>query len=159
MQKFAAVNDIFDFAIAQEEDAEQFYLALAARMQGEHMQKVFQDFAIEEQKHKKKLLAAKTRETALLTDQMVLDLNMNDYLVDLSDRFQIFEHQDQPLNYQQALIFAMKKEKAAFKLYTNLAEKTEDADFRNMFQALAQEEAKHKLRLEMEYNTKFLEEI
>ena len=63
------------------------------------------------------------------------------------------------LDYQQALIVAMKKEKAAFKLYSALAEQTTDAAFRELFLALAQEEAKHKLRFEVEYDEEFLSEI
>ena len=52
------------------------------------------------------------------------------------------------MNFQDALVVAMKKEKKAFKLYTDLANATEDQGLKNTFLALAQEEAKHKLRIE-----------
>ena len=52
----------------------------------------------------------------------------------------------------------MKKEKAAFKLYTDLSEKAGDESLRSFFLALAQEEAKHKLSFELEYDDYVLTE-
>jgi rubrerythrin len=60
------------------------------------------------------------------------------------------------MGYQEALIVAMKKEKAAFKLYTDLAASTADERIKATFSALAQEEAKHKLRFEIEYDNLLL---
>ena len=56
------------------------------------------------------------------------------------------------MDYQEALQVAMHKEKKAFLLYTDLAGAVEDAGLKNTFLALAQEEAKHKLRFEIEYD-------
>jgi rubrerythrin len=50
----------------------------------------------------------------------------------------------------------MKQEKAAFRLYTDLAASTDDDAVRDLFLGLAQEEAKHKLRFEVEYDEDFL---
>jgi rubrerythrin len=154
MQTFASVDDIFKFAIAEEEAAEQFYLELAGKMKREHLQKVFQDFAAEERGHKAKLLAVKAGKISLLTDEMVPDLKITEYLPDISP-----EQQGQALDYLPGLIMAMKKEIAAFQLYTTLAENTANVDFQNLFFALAQEEAKHKLRLEIEYDDQFLNQM
>ena len=151
MQEFRSVNDVLDFAISEEEAAAQFYTDLAAKMEREWMQKVFQDFAKEEQGHKVKLLGVKSGKIPLLTDEQVMDLKIGDYLVDVDA-----EQQQTGLDYQQALILAMKKEKAAFKLYNDLANQTKEKEFVNLFQALAQEEAKHKLRFELEYDEQFL---
>ena len=62
------------------------------------------------------------------------------------------------LNYPDALIVAMKEEKAAFRLYSDLAARTDDASARDVFLMLAQEEAKHKLRFEIEYDEYVLRE-
>jgi rubrerythrin len=51
----------------------------------------------------------------------------------------------------------MKAEKAAFTMYTKLAELTDDPSFTRIFRSLAQEEAKHKLRFEIEYDDHVLE--
>ena len=153
MQEFGSVNDILDFAISEEEAAAKFYTDLAMKMERKWMQKTFEDFAQEEKGHKQKLLSVKAGNIPLLNDEAVMDLKIGDYLVDVEP-----EVQGQGLDYQQALIIAMKKEKAAFKLYIDLAEQTSHSNFHNLFMALAQEEAKHKLRFELEYDEQFLTE-
>ena len=62
------------------------------------------------------------------------------------------------MDYQDALIAAMKAEKAAYRLYTDLASATDNADLQGLFKNLAQEEAKHKLRFEVEYDDHILKE-
>lgn len=52
----------------------------------------------------------------------------------------------------------MNKEKASFRLYTNLSERAPNAELKNLFLMLAQEEAKHKLRFEIEYDEYVLKE-
>jgi rubrerythrin len=46
----------------------------------------------------------------------------------------------------------MKKEKKAFRLYNDLASTCGDPKLEELFLSLAQEEAKHKLRFEVEYD-------
>jgi rubrerythrin len=62
------------------------------------------------------------------------------------------------MDYQSVLTIAMKKEKAAFKLYSQLAAQTVDQEIKEVFLSLAQEEAKHKLRFELEYDEEILRE-
>jgi len=62
------------------------------------------------------------------------------------------------LSFQDALILAMKAEKAAFRLYSELATATDNAELQTMLLGLAQEEAKHKLRFEIEYDDYALKE-
>jgi len=153
MKTFGSVTEILDFAIGEEEAAAQFYTDLAAKMDRPWMRQVFEVFAAEEQGHKEKLLAVKGGKMKLFTEKKVLDLKISDYLIEVE------AGQDpQALDYQQALIIAMKKEKAAFKLYHDLAAATEDEWLRNVLLGLAQEEAKHKLRFEIEYDEQFLSE-
>ena len=151
MQEFASVNDVLDFAISEEERAVQFYKDLAAKMERPEMKKVFEGFAAEEEGHKKKLLSVKDGKIPLLTNDAVMDLKIAEYVVAV-------DAGSESLDYQQALIVAMKKEKSAFKLYSDLADSTKEAEYRHLFLALAQEEAKHKLRFEVEYDDQFLTE-
>jgi rubrerythrin len=144
MDEFNSVDHVLDFAVEREEEAARFYTNLAGKMEKPWMKEVFEQFAREEMGHKAKLLAIKEGKRMLPSQRKVLDLKMADYLV-----------ADEPqgeMDYQQALILAMKKEKAAFKLYTHLAEKVDEADLKATLLALAQEEAKHKLRFEVEYD-------
>ncbi len=153
MQEFASLDDVLDFAIGEEAGAVIFYTDLAAKMDRAWMKQVFEGFAKEEQGHKDKLLAVKGGQKQLFSDKKVMDLKIGDYLVDVDP-----EEEGVDLDYQRALILAMKKEKSAFKLYSDLAASTEDADLQNVLLGLAQEEAKHKLRFEVEYDEQFLAE-
>jgi rubrerythrin len=153
MKNFSSVNEVLDFAIAEEEAAAAFYTDLAAKMERPWMKQVFAGFADEEKGHKAKLLDVKKGRMELFAKQKVTDLKIGDYLVEIESG-----QAPQNLDYQQALIIAMKKEKAAFKLYNDLAVSTDDANLRNLLLNLAQEEAKHKLRFEIEYDEQFLSE-
>jgi rubrerythrin len=62
------------------------------------------------------------------------------------------------MSYQDALILAMKREKSAFILYTKLASKTTNKDLQELFLQLAQEESKHKMMFEIEYDEVILRE-
>lgn len=150
MERFGSVNDALDFAIAREEEAAQFYTDLAKKMDRPWMKQVFEGFAKEEQGHKQKLISVKEGKNLISAEQKVMDLKIGDYLVKVET--------DGEMDYQQALIVAMKKEKAAFRLYSDLAATTDDANMTNLFLSLAQEEAKHKLRFEVEYDDHFLKD-
>jgi rubrerythrin len=144
MQQWKSVDEILDFAIGQEEQAAEFYTGLAGKMDRPWMSEIFKEFAKEEMWHKTKLLEVKSGKRLIASEQKVLDLKIGDYLVDVEPT----DHMD----YQQALVVAMKKEKKAFKIYIDLAAATDDANLKTVFMSLAQEEAKHKLRFEIEYD-------
>lgn len=150
MQDFASVEDILDFAIGEEQAAFSFYRDLAAKVEASEMKMLFEEFAAEEQGHKAKLLDVKAGKELLAVEEQVTNLRISDYIVDVNS--------EEELDYQNALILAMKKEKTAFKMYTNLAETAPNDRVRNIFLALAQEEAKHKLRFELEYDELIMEE-
>jgi len=148
MNEFGSVDDILDLAIKNEEEAHDLYMNLAERMGEGPMRKVFIDFAREEEGHRMKLVIARKGKVLLGGAKKVADLKIGDYLVAPAP--------DRDLDYQGALILAMKKEKAAFRLYTDLSEMVSDPLLSKMFLDLAQEEAKHKLRFEIEYDEHIL---
>jgi len=148
--KFKTADEILDFAIEKEEEAAQFYTDLAAKAEQWTMSKVFEEFALEEVKHKEKVLAVKGGKLLAPVVDKVKDLKIADYLVEVAP--------SPELDYQGALILAMKKEKASFRLYNDLAAATDNDNLKATLLSLAQEEAKHKLRLEVEYDEHFLSE-
>ena len=150
MEQWKSVEDILDFAIEQEEEAAAFYTELATNAKKAWMKTVFVQFAKEEIGHKNKLLYVKKGGVLKPTEGKVMDLKIGDYLVDVEA--------NPNMEYQDALIVAMKKEKAAFRLYSDIAAQAEDEALRDTFLALAQEEAKHKLRFEVEYDENILTE-
>lgn len=145
-----SVEDLLDFAIDREQEAHDFYVNLAEKSQAASIKETFIQFAKEEMGHKKKLEGIKSGKRSFSDKQRVLDLKIGDYLVDV-------EVKDN-MDYQEALIVAMKREKAAYKLYSDLARVAGSDDLRDVFTSLAQEEANHKLRFELEYDSEIYRE-
>ena len=56
------------------------------------------------------------------------------------------------ISWEYLLVLAMNREKAAFRIYTNLASIATEKECHDVLLGLAQEEAQHKLRLEIEYD-------
>lgn len=148
MKTFGSVDELLDFAIGKEEEAAELYTRLGRQTEKSWMRQVFEEFAQEERGHKAKLQAVKEGKRLLPAAGKVMDLKIADYVMDVEP--------SSDLDYQDALILAMKEEKAAFRLYSDLAAATDDEALRATLLALAQEEAKHKLRFEIEYDDHIL---
>ena len=144
MKTFNSIDEILDFAMKSEQDAVDFYTALADKMQNEEMKAVFLQFAQEEVGHKARLQKIKDEKIFDMEIEKVNDLKISDYVVTAKP--------SEEMEYSDALVLAMKREKAAFKLYSKLAERTDHPELKKIFEALAVEESKHKLRFELEYD-------
>lgn len=150
MKEFKTVDDILDFAMNSEQEAVDFYNNLAENAQNEEMQKIFNQFAQEEISHKAKIRKIKEEGSYELSKEKLRDLKVSDYMVNVKPTAD--------MNYQDALVLAMNKEKAAFRLYMDLADKAQDEKMQQLFLNLAQEESRHKLRFELEYDEYVLRE-
>lgn len=144
MQECNSINEILDFAIQNEQNAVEFYNELAKNARTEDMRNTFTLFAQEEMGHKAKLLKIKEEGIYNLPTTKVDDLKIADYVVRTESKAE--------MNYEQTLVLAMKREKAAFKLYMKLSEKAPNEELKKLFLGLAQEESRHKLRFELEYD-------
>jgi len=144
------LEEILNFAIEREQEAHDFYTDLAKKAERPGMEGLFSQFAREELGHKRKLEGIKKGGRSFSPAKQVVDLKIGDYLVDVAPSASV--------TYQDALILAMKREKAAFQLYTDLAAQTSDAEVKQIFDSLAREEANHKLRFEVEYDDVILTE-
>lgn len=144
------VEQIISFAIDNEIEAYKFYTELSEKVNNPEIKKILLDFAAEEKGHKKLLEDFKKGKKVNLGGDKIPDLKIADYAVDIKPT--------PNMKYQDILTLAMKKEKAAFALYTDLAEESADPEAKKLFQALAQQEAKHKLRFELEYDNVVLKE-
>ena len=143
MESFNSVDEFLDFAIGREIEAFKLYTELAGRVEKPEMRKVLEDFAEEELEHKMKLKAVKAGELVLKKEE-VGSLGIADYVVGGEAR--------PDMSYTDVLVLAMKKEDVSVRLYTDLAERVQDRELKDMLLLLAQEEAEHKLRFEVEYD-------
>jgi len=148
---FTNIDEILDYAIKREEDAARLYSSLALKVERPGMKTAFLEFAKEEGRHRARLMKIKEGEMPAVTIEKVQNLQITETLV--APEF------SENMTYPEILAYAMKSEKAAFTLYTNLAEMTDDPGLSEIFASLAQEEAKHKLRFEIEYDDHVLEGV
>ena len=114
------------------------------------MKKAFLEMADEEKKHVRMLENFRPDHVEKVKLNKIPNLKISDYLVD--------SEFSPDMSYQNLLILAMKREEKSYRLYTVLAEKGEDPSLQKLFQILAQEELKHKNRLEKEYDDHVLME-
>lgn len=150
MKEFTKTNDVLDFAIENEQSAVDFYTELSKNARTEDMRQTFEQFAKEEIGHKARLTKIKEEGIFTLPIEKVADLKISDYIVRAEPTSN--------MTYEQALVLAMKREKAAFKLYMKLSEQSNSPEFKQLFLGLAQEESRHKLRFELEYDEYVLRE-
>ncbi len=140
--RFETSESILDYAIREERAAARFYEQMAERMKDARMRDVFESFAEEERSHARKLEAAKQTQAAALPDDKIATLKLSDLPADEAPSI------EGP--YTQALKLVISKEVAAFRMYTRLAEIAEEPDLRKTLEALAQQEASHKMHFELE---------
>ena len=137
--------EVLELAIAKEIEAYNFYLALADRVEDRQMRKAFKDLAKEELEHKAKLELEVMKTGRTLAVERKLLRPEREYI--LSDN-------ESPLDmdYKDMLLLGIEKEEAAFRTYVNLVASVLDEESREVLLAIAEEEVKHKLRFETEYD-------
>jgi len=137
--------EVLELAIAKEIEAYNFYLALADRVEDRQMRKTFKDLAKEELEHKAKLEleVMKTGRTVAVERKPLRP--GRDYI--LSD-----DESPLDMDYKDMLLLGIEKEEAAFRTYVNLVASVMDEESREVLLAIAEEEVKHKLRFETEYD-------
>jgi rubrerythrin len=143
-----SVDDVVSFAIEKEEKAMEFYRQCADRAKNPGIKEFFREMVAEEQKHRdmlKDLDSLKLDEVKL---KQVENLKISDYLVDVPF--------SEDISYQEALIVAMKKEEKALAFYSAWKNKCMSEKASKLFQVLANEEEKHKRKLERLYDEEIL---
>ena len=143
-------QEVLEYAIEREQEAQQTYLEAAKMVTDPAMREALLEMAAQERGHEAKLRKLDVGKFLAASKQPVPSLDIAEYVVVGDFR--------PNLTYQELLMLAMNKEKAAYRLYTDLARVTPDEDARALFKALAQEEARHKLAFEVEYDTQIFQE-
>jgi rubrerythrin len=137
-------EDIVRFAIEEESGATELYKKMSSSVERLNAKVMFDELAAEEAKHKEFFSKLSKESMPDISLEKVTDLRISDYLVDIPFRPE--------MEYQDILIMAMKKEESAVKLYSDMATRVQEPELQKLLKFMAQEEAKHKLRLETEYD-------
>jgi rubrerythrin len=145
MAKVGPDEEVLEFAVARETEAYNFYMALAGRVDSEHMRIVFEELAQEELEHKEKLELEIMKVGRVVSQEQQVTVADHEYIV--SD-----DPSPLDMDYKDMLLLAMEKEEAAFRTYANLLAMIQNVESREVLFALAEEEVKHKLRFQTEYD-------
>ena len=143
MERLRSIRDILDYAIEKENEASSFYKHLAEHISKSELRETVENFAADEFQHKLHLEGVRDGEVEL-TPEEVGSLHIAEEIGQIKPR--------EGMSYKELLAFAIKQEDAAQKLYSKLAQMTKRDNVRELFTLLAQEEARHKLNLEFEYD-------
>ena len=143
-------DEVVAFAIEKEQQAADDYTAASRTVKRAHVKDMLLSFAAQEESHKRKLEGIDREQ---VDDAAIVDIP-DLRIADFSDSAEFTPDMD----YQDLLTVAMKREEKAHNLYATLASKSSEPELRKLFELLAQEEAKHKLALEKEYDDHVLTE-
>jgi rubrerythrin len=141
---------LIDTAIQREEDAYTFYMGIREKVSDAAAAEVIEWIAREEQKHKAFLV--KYRSGAFGAS----GLRLSEVVY-----YKIAEHQNEPeikenMNSAEVFLVASHRELRSHRFYTALAEQHASGEARDVLLAMANEELKHKEKMEYLYaNTAF----
>ena len=144
-----------NLALSMEDRSIQIYTSAQDRVLNPGSRRLLQELVVEENRHKNNILQAmrdpeKIREIGLLETE-IQDLRIVDRLEDVT--------LSPEADYQQILVYAGKRDKETHDLYIELAKKYKGKEIGKMFAKLAQEELKHKHRIEKEYDNIIMKEM
>ncbi len=143
MIEFDSIDEILEFAIGREVEANQLYIYLAGQMKEPQMRELFEELAEEELEHKARLELEIMKEGRVVATGGVPGLRIADYIENVEE--------DLDIDYRGALTLGINKEDVSVKLYSDLVAIVKDEESRKTLLSLAQEEAEHKKRFEIEY--------
>ena len=141
-------NKIIQFAINKEIRSYTFYINASKMEKFSGSKALFLDLAKKEEGHRKMLEKLDMEKITKARIVKVPDLKISDYMAKIEFK--------PNLSYANILRVAMKMEESSLKLYKDLKEKNTNKDLKKLFGLLANEEAKHKLRLEKIYDQEIL---
>ncbi len=138
-------DETLQFAINKEIEAYNFYLALADRVADQRIREEFEALAQEELEHKARLELEVMKLGKTITIEENPVQSEKSYILSNDP-----SHLD--MDYKDMLMLGMEKEEAAFRIYVNLAASAQDEKSREVLLAIAEEEVRHKLRFQIEYD-------
>ena len=131
-------------AAEEEENSYKFYMGAIDLTEDAAAKLWLKELAEEEIKHKEMLQKFDTFKITKFEPGEIQDLHITEFLID-KDVTDIKDFQD-------VLIVAMKKEQQAYNFYVSMAQSSDNEGMRNLCKILAQEELKHKHKIELYYD-------
>ena len=137
-------NEVLEMAISREIAARNFFLALADRLDNPELCKMLKELADEELVHRERL------ELELIKNGIVVDTAKKDNNFQSSD-YVISSEEIINLDLKDLLEICIQKEDASFRFYQEMLLHSLDTSTKETLLAIIEDEIKHKLRFETEY--------
>jgi len=145
MADLKGIVDLLQVGIERETEANVFYNLLSQYSTDPQIIEICKEFAAEELVHKANLeLEIQKLGFTSTNKPRTAKTKPLDYMLDIS--------RITNMDYEELLILAMAKEKEAFRFYMELYAMTKKSSFRQILMEMAEEEARHKLRFEIQYD-------
>ncbi len=141
-------NEVLRFAIDKEIGTYNLYTMCKQIAKYSGAKELFAELAEEEEKHRKLLEHVSAEKVFREKLDPIPDLRISDYLIEVECR--------PDSSYADILRLVMKNEEHSVKFYNDLKESCLDEDLKRLFEFLAHEEAKHKLRFGKIYDEEIL---
>jgi len=145
-----SLEEILRFAVRKEADAAAFY-RMAAERSNPGVKKAFGELALQEESHRQKIEALDPKKIKKAELTPVGSLGIADWMEDVPF--------SPDMDYSSILRMAVKNEERSERLYSSTAQSTGDPQLKKLLTALAEEETKHKKRLEKIYDDEVLTEM
>jgi len=133
------IANVLETAVENEIEAYRFYSTVAELISDEKGREMFRLLASDEIKHKDRLELEIMKLGKVAKPPTDIDMD-----IEVEPGFD--------LSYKEALVMGIQKEDASFQLYIQALISTSDLELREVFMRLAEEEVKHKIKFEIEYN-------
>lgn len=148
--KLDNLDEILRFAIRKEADAAAFY-RMAADRSNPGVKQAFQELAVQEEGHKKKLEQFDLKQISQTKLKETKGLGMSEIMEDVPYQ--------SDMSYADLLRMAIKNEEKSQQLYTSTAQLVTEQNLKKLLLILAQEESAHKEKLEKIYDEDILKEF
>lgn len=155
MDKLNTDEEILRYAIGRENESYKFYMDWAGQVKHLLLREVLESFAREELRHKALLELEIIKTGKVVADaedlgeaQEIDHLMLPQEFESEADVLRLFMQADVEKIFMQAI----EREKASFQVYIDLALNIGDIEMRQTFLSLAEEEVKHRIWFEIEYD-------
>jgi rubrerythrin len=146
--EFKTIPEILVFSISKEQASIRFYQNLLSQLTDSTTKSLFKVLIQKEQEHIE-LLQLEIEKLGLTVDT---GEDAGGALFRWDERIEA-EAQTRDMNFVEALLLAIQKERAAFRLYATLIAAVKDEELVEVLMELAEEEMRHVLQLEREYES------
>jgi rubrerythrin len=150
MAKLNTAEDIFRYAIGREVEANVFYNLLTQFVDDPQVRALCSELASEELEHKGLLELELMKLGSVVKPPVAADIKNTATPKPLDSMLEMVKISR--MNLEKVVLLAMEKEKTSFRLYMDLLASAPDADCRETIMNLAEEEARHKISFEIEYD-------